>query len=354
MAIMLTVTRTQIASGALLAAVGLSALAPPAASLTRASAVTSTPHDYITLLAGSPQYAAYELTHYLPSDAPTSPPTSAPYELVVRAKDGSSQDYPLTPADSSLMVSRWSLAGDMLTTLDGANHKTVHWWNLATHASGTITIPGKTYVAASPNGVLYMPSSGELDQRTTTGAMTVLSRMFSTRPKVLTGFSNASGVVVSASKGIARYLAFAHPHKVVKLATIGKAVVTCWALSKSYAACTQFGAKAGRPTKAALLPLNGHVATQAKDSRENFGAVGIIGQKRLAWTRFLNAGAHSTVGFRSAGSSHLGIASRKVDFGHLVSAYGEILVLTPLTRHSILASANGKTFSTLVKAPANA
>jgi hypothetical protein len=351
---MLSVTRTRIGSTALLAAVGLSALIPPAASLTRASATTSTPNDYITLLAGSPKYAAFELTHYLPTDDPKSPPTSAPYELVVRAKDGSSHDYPLTPADKSLMPSRWSLAGDMLTTLDGANHKTVHWWNVATHATGTLSIPGKTYVAASPKGVLYMPSSGELDLRTTKGAMSVLSRMFSTRPKVLTGFSNANGVVVSANNGVARYVSFAHPHKVVKLATKGKAVVSCWALSKSFAACTQFGVKAGRPTKAALLPLNGHAATQAKDSRENFGAVGIIGQKRLAWTRFLGGGAHSTVGFRSAGSSHLGAASRKVDFGQMISAYGEILVLTPLTRHTILASANGKTFTTLAKAPASA
>jgi hypothetical protein len=324
------------------------------ASLTRASAVTSTPADYITLLAGSPHYAAYELTHYLPADDPKSPPTSAPYELVVRAKDGSSQEYPLTSADKSLMALRWSLAGNMLTALDGANHKTVHWWNVATHATGTISIPGKTYVAASPKGVLYMPSSGELDQRTTTGAMSVLSRVFSTRPQGLTGFANASGVVVSANKGVARYVAFAHPHKVVALATKGKAVVSCWALSKSFAACTQFGVKAGRPTKAALLPLNGHAATQAKDARENFGAVGIIGQRKLAWTRFLNTGAHSTVGFRAAGSSQLGVASRKVAFGQMVSAYGEILVLTPLAQHSILRSANGKTFTTLVKAPANA
>jgi hypothetical protein len=333
---------------AALAVVASAATLTPA---TPASATTTHP-DYITLLVGSPRTAVYELTHDPNTD--TVPPTGAPYELVARGADGSSDEYPLSDAQASLM--RWSLSQAMLTALDSSDRATVTWWNLATHTSGTLVIPAHSYVSASPDGVLFLTKGGDLKDRTATGLTTVLSRPFAKRPRNMTGRANDTAVVIGDYPGQARYLSFAQPTQVRRLRTGNSEVVVCDALGAKYAACTTWGVAGGRPSHAALLSLTGKAPMSVGDRRENFGGVGLIGRKTAAWTRF-GKGTNSdgspriTVGSLTHGSDHRVVASGvNVAFGQVITAYGQILVM-PRKRHRIFASSNGTTFGTIVTAP---
>lgn len=326
-------------------------------TLSSAAATVTTHPDYVTLLAGSPHVAVYELTH--DQNTGTVPPTDAPYQLVVRSADGSSERYPLGEAQKSLDSLRWSVSRDMLTAVDTANDATVDWWNLATHASGTVTVPPRSYVGASPLGVLYLTKHGTLKQRTPTGVTTVLSHPFTKRPSNMTARSNDLGAIIGDLPGQARYLTFAHPSDVRRVDTKGAALVACSALGAKYAACTTRGALHGRPTGAALLSVSGRAPVYANDRKENFGQVGLIGAKTVAWTRFRPGssgdahGPQSTVASLTRGAAHRVVAKHlTVAFGQMITAYGKVLVM-PKKRHRILASGDGKTFATIVTAPSS-
>src|SRR4051812_39202104 len=80
---------------------------------TAAAAATRHP-DFITLLAGSPQFVVYELTR--DPNSGTTPPTGSPYRLVARRADGKQQTFQLGKTQTNRQ--RWSLAGSMLTAVD--------------------------------------------------------------------------------------------------------------------------------------------------------------------------------------------------------------------------------------------
>jgi hypothetical protein len=337
-------------------AAALLALTVPMSLSSPAGAATTNP-DFVTLLVGSPHVAVYELTHADSTGA--LPSTDGPYQLVARAATGTRDRYPLGEAQKSLDSLRWSVSGDMLTAVDAVDDATVDWWDLATHASGTITIPTHSYVAASPLGVLYLTKGGRLAQRTPAGITTVLSRPFTKRPSHMTGRSSDIGVLISDLVGRARYLLFSHPGDVRHLNTKGAATVACSALGTRYAACTTRGTLHGRPTGAALLSLRGKPPAYAGDRDENFGQVGLLGTKTVAWTRFragsagVGHGPYSTVGSLTRGARHRVIAKHvTVAFGQMITAYGKLLVM-PRKRHRILASSDGKTFTTIVKVPSS-
>jgi len=338
-------------------AIGASALAVAVAAvgaMPSAGAATSHP-DRITLLVGSPHTAVYELTRDPNED--TVPPTTAPYQLVARAADGSSDTYPLSDAQAKLDPLRWSLSQNMLTALDYSDHASVSWWDLSTHTTGTLTIPAHSYVAASPRGVLYLTTDGVLHELTPGGDDTILSHPFTKRPSHMTARSSDSGVLIADLSGQAHYLTFAKPDQVRRLKTGRSSLVVCSAVRGNYAACTTYGAMEGRPTGAALLSLTGKAPMFAKDRRENFGRVGLIGTKTIAWTRFARATADQgpiiTVGSLHRGSNHLVVAKHlNVAFGQVITAYGKVLVM-PRKQHRIFASADGTTFKTIVTAPSS-
>jgi hypothetical protein len=335
-----------------IAAAGL--IAPMYGTATDA-APTAPTRDWVDTLVGSAHQAVFALTHYPPGSDPSLPPPGVPYTIVARAEDGATQSFPIDPGVDITYWFRWTLARSVVAAADRYAPSQVHWWNLADHTTGVLGIPPRSYVAADPAGVLYLTKSGVLKQKTLAGTVTVLGHPFKSRPDGLDGFSNARGVVISGFR-VARYLTYAHPRRVrhLDIAAIrrpGKKAsnyVGCDALSRTHTACTTF--RTGRATRGAVIALDGGAPARARDPKENFPTVGLIGGRTLAWTRFAGKDAHSVVATVTAGSGKRAKGHHRVAFGHIITAYHKILV-TPEAHRRILAATSAHKYQTIYVAP---
>jgi hypothetical protein len=264
------------------------------------------------------------------TDAVTAPPHAvlAPPRLEVRNASGLTTELGDEPDDDP-----WSLSGPILAggSLAGAVSPTqADYWNLATGAHGTITVPAKSdFAAAAPDGIVYETAAGNaanavaghLYLRHPDGSTADLGRPFSTYSSIVSG---DDGLVVTDGDQ-AKYMSFASPRTFAALAPVVSTWnLVCQAVAAGYAGCHEEDGD-GNYKADQIVPLDGEPATRTTVSPGDAAVSG----STLVWNGTTTGSTRPHLLSLPTGSGEAPTSSSQ-GLGYtgglpVVSAYGEVV-----------------------------
>jgi hypothetical protein len=340
-------TRTTITavSTAIALVAGVAAVAQ-AAPLRLTPTGASTQDDFFVPLAGSTSMLVLTKQPRLPRDTNLSATadarySSAPDEIYLRTPSGTLTELGPRP---TLAEATYSLAGSTLAVgkaIDDDSSVTnqAYVWRTGTGQRANIDLPaGDVYLAAAPDGVLFVTATGKLDVRTFSGATTTLATPFgtTTRASIIAAAVDSTGVVVSDTSGGIAFVRFAAPHTVSSLQnpTPGSPIA-CYQVAGADAACAEAGYDAdiggydaGTPV---IEPVGGGAPTvgQTPSGCDEIGRLAIAGSTELWTCEALNEPWPFPFTLQSLSATGVTSTSSAASFGlELVSAYGKAVAVS--------------------------